>query len=105
MSTSRGFRARACLSLVRIEVNSPVLDRLHKAIEDEIAESYRLLAETELTDDSDGLDALIDDECDQTEELLGMAFVAGQSFMTRIRTGIARLNNVCIEDLKSGLSF
>ena len=76
-------------------------ERLHAAIEAEIRESDRTLSEAEDPYD----EFVIDEECSQIEELLGLAFVAAQSFLTRIRTRTDMLNAACKRDLGSGFNF
>jgi hypothetical protein len=79
-------RTGLALRIVSYEVDAGWLERIQKAIEkeiargarrwkgsgDELAEPYRSLIE--------------DEESEQTEELLGIAFVACQSYMSRIQT-------------------
>lgn len=68
--------------------DSRLLLGLHAAIEREI----RLLGQRidELRDrESDYL--IVDDCCDQTEELLGLAFVAAQGFITSVKAHVKRL--------------
>ncbi len=89
------------MSLLRNEADSPAMERLHAAIEAEIRESDRTLSEAEDPYD----EFVIDEECSQIEELLGLAFVAAQSFLTRIRTRTDMLNAACKRDLGSGFNF
>jgi hypothetical protein len=49
--------------------------------------------------------ALIDEGCERIEELLGMAFVVAQSFITTVRTGISKASEFCASNFGETLSF
>ena len=98
MLDSAGWRTRAVLTCVRIAADGGSLDRLHRAIEVEIFRGSQRLAKAQEDGNADGFESLVDDECDDVEELLGMAFAACQSFVTRVRGRISLLNEVCTQD-------
>src|SRR5216684_7837650 len=73
-------RARHALSLLRINAQSDALERLHRAIEREIKAAARAIQRA--TRDGDYVEAIVGEEALAVEELLGLAFVAAQSFIT-----------------------
>jgi hypothetical protein len=85
----------ALLSLGRLAATSDIIDRLHRAIEKEITSASKRIESAARTGDSDYADGVTDDECELVEQLLGLAFVAGQTFMTSVRTRIVRLSVAC----------
>jgi hypothetical protein len=89
-------RATLILSVLRIDISSKTLDTLHRAIESEIVRSNHR---------AEGNEALIDDESDLLEELLGLAFVANQVFINRICTRMLMLNQIFQEDSGRPLTF
>ena len=93
------------MSLVRIEATNPTFERIHNAIEIEIARGLKRLEKAEKSGNADALEALVDDECDQVEELLGIAFVSAQVFISRIKTRLKTLNRVCEEDFQQPLDL
>jgi hypothetical protein len=102
---SRRFRASTVLRLIDIETSNSALERIHRAIEGEIDRGSRRLEAAERKGNPDMLDSLIDDECEEVEELLGIASVAGQSFINRIRSRLSALNRVCQTDFGEQLRF
>ncbi len=95
--------ARYALSLLRIHAQSDTLERLHRAVEREIRAASRAIQRA--TRNEDLVEAIMGDEILTIEELLGLAFVAAQSFITLIRTELIAVNNVHLRYLKSPLSF
>ena len=85
------YRMDAWLTLLRMVARSETLDRLHAAVEQEITAASRHIHEAEHDGGEDYLDAVTDEECERIEELLALAFVTGQSFITSVRTRIAAL--------------
>jgi hypothetical protein len=97
-------RTGLALRIVSYEVDAGWLERIQKAIEkeiargarrwkgsgDELAEPYRSLIE--------------DEESEQTEELLGIAFVACQSYMSRIQTQLEAFNRTCLDEFGKRVS-
>jgi hypothetical protein len=69
------------LRRIDIEILNPRFERIHRAIEVEIKQGLRRLEIAGKEGNDEMLDSLIDDECDEVEELLGIGFVAGQSFI------------------------
>lgn len=83
------------LRRVRIACEDEPLDRLHAAIELEIASVIRHINHA---DDAS-------DEYYLLEELLGVAFVIAQTYITRIRSCILELSMGCEKELRRRLSF
>lgn len=80
------YRVRALIALIRATGEQQTLEGLHHAIESEIAKRIKAIEDAHASGGKDFADAITDDECDQIEELLGLAFVASQSFITAVRT-------------------
>lgn len=97
------IRLRMGLRLVDYEVDPHWLDRVHKAIEKEIARGTRRLEKLEQSGNPQYLDSVADEECEQIEELLGVAFVACQSFINRILNRLQDLNEACMAEAGSKL--
>jgi hypothetical protein len=95
--------ARYALGLLRIHAQSDTLERLHRAVEREIRAASRAIQRA--TRNEDLVEAVAGDEILTIEELLGLAFVAAQSFITLIRTELIAVNNVHLRYLKSPISF
>jgi hypothetical protein len=88
------YRLDALLSLVRPATATEAIERLHAAIEREIGASSRRMDRAKAKGDEEYLDAIVDEECDHIEELLGIAFVTAQTFITRLRIRIGWASNV-----------
>lgn len=86
MTKTDDYHVRAMLALFRVSGERDTLDRLHHTIEREITKSFKAVEKAKTAKNQDYLDAIIDDECDQIEQLLGLAFVAAQVFVNKIRT-------------------
>jgi len=85
---SGDWRIGAWLSIVRRAAESDTIDHLHAAIEHEIGAALeRIEALTE--------DSAVDDELYEIEDLLGLAFVAAQTFITHVRTRIELFEDSC----------
>jgi hypothetical protein len=93
------YRMAALLALVRHAANTDFLARLHFAIEHEIAAALERITNAERGRDQNYLDAMTDDECEHVEELMGLAFVAAQSFITSFRTRLAMVATICKSEL------
>jgi hypothetical protein len=102
---SRRFRASVVLRQIDIEISNSAIERIHRAIEAEIDRGSKRLENAAKKGNPDMLDSLIDDECEEIEELLGIAFVAGQSFINRIRSRLSALDRVCLADFGERLGF
>lgn len=98
-------RITACLKLMEMAVNDHTLDNLHSIVEREIALSSRRIQDASRSGDESFHEAVTDNECDRVEQLLGLAFVTAQTFITTVRSSIARLSQICKNDLGSPLSF
>ena len=103
--SSNESRARHALSLLAIHARSDTLERLHRAIEREITASSKTISRVAKSGKEDYIDAITEEECLAVEELLGLAFVAAQSFITLIRTELIVVSKVHLRYLKSPLSF
>lgn len=95
MPTDPVVRATVLLELVRMEVDGPRLDDLHKALERAIASSSRRIKEASGSGDEWWHQALIDDESDYIEQLLGLAFVAAQIFITTVIKRLKAVSDAC----------
>jgi hypothetical protein len=93
------------LKLVRIAASSATLVHLHRPIEQEIAAASQRIEEAARNVEDEYRDAVTDDECALVEELLGLAFVAAQTFITSVRTSIATLSKGCENDFGHPLTF
>jgi hypothetical protein len=80
------------------------LDRLHGAIEHEIGVAYERVEHAAPRAEEDWGVEVMDDEWAAVEGLLGLAFVAGQTFMTGVRTSIAGLGKE-LQDVGHPLSL
>jgi len=104
MRVTRAYRLDALLGIVRSVANAQTLDHLHTAIEAEIAAGSQRIDDAQRRKDN-FIDAVTDEECERIEDLLGLAFVAGQTFLTAVRTRIAALSEACKSELGGPLSF
>jgi hypothetical protein len=98
-------RARIALRLMAIKGQGETLERLHRAIEFEIATSSKQIRRAAKSGNEDFIEAITEEECLAVEELLGLAFVAAQSFITSIRTEVVIVAKVYLREFKSTLSF
>lgn len=99
------YRLDALLRLIRLSAKTDAIERLHAAIEREIAASSRRIDKAKAKGDEEYLNAIVDDECDHIEELLGMAFVAAQTFIARLRSRMAWASTILEAELGARLSF
>ncbi|MBS1830160.1 MAG: hypothetical protein JST93_32970 [Acidobacteria bacterium] len=58
----------------------------------------------ETSAEQDYYDAIVDTECDHIEELLGLAFVVCQNYLTTVRTRISLIDRQCREEFTHQLS-
>ena len=105
MSSGPTHRITACLQLVKMAVDDQTLDKLFSVIEEEIASSSRHIENASHRGDEWFLEAVIDDKYDCIEQLLSLAFVAAQTFITTVRSRLVRLSAICNKDIGSPLSF
>jgi hypothetical protein len=105
MTRPFSYRFDVLLRLVQLTGETDAIERLHAAIQRQIAASSRRIDRAKASGDDEYLDAIVDDECDHIEELLGMAFVAAQTFITRFRTRLAWASNIVKDEFGAGLSF
>lgn len=105
MSSGPTHRITACLQFVEMAVDDQTLDKLFSVLEQEIASSSRHIESASHRGDEWFLEAVIDDECDCIEQLLSLAFVAAQTFITTVRSHLVRLSAICNKDIGSPLSF
>lgn len=103
MAYSKRPRASIGLRLMHLESTNDSLQRVHKALETEIGRGAWML-EKMRDRNPEACELLVDDECDQVEDMLGIAFVACQSFINRIRTHFVWVNRACEEDFGKQLS-
>jgi hypothetical protein len=105
MTSAKRPRPLIGLRLMELESTSDSLGRVHMALETEIGRGARMLDKIKKSGKFEAYDSLLDDECDQVEDMLGIAFVACQSFINRIRAHFAWINRACKEDFGRQLSF
>lgn len=89
---------RMILEGIRSRMETSRLERLHFSIESEIRSISEYV--NSLPDDAES-DAFAQDECEQIEDLLGIAFVVAQTYLTSVRTALVRASSY----LRKPLSF
>jgi hypothetical protein len=92
------FRARVGLRLVAYETETTWLERILRAIEKEIAVGMRRFEKIRSSKNDLAAEAWADDECEQIEEMLGVAFIACHSFINRVWRRVEELNRFCEEE-------
>jgi hypothetical protein len=105
MSGDKGHRMAVLLELMRVDLEGDTLDQLHTAVEQGIALTSQRIKQATRSGDQEYLDAVTDDECVRIEELLGLAFVVAQTFITSVRSRIAALSDGCKHEFGRPLSF
>jgi hypothetical protein len=98
------WRINALLRMVQLGVEDPSLDRMHHAIERELRTVSKQFRKAAAIANLEYHDAVIDEGCERIEELLGMAFVVAQSFITIVRTGISKASEICASNFGQVLS-
>jgi hypothetical protein len=83
------------LRLIAYEIDSGWAERVHKAIEKEIARGQQRVEKSRESGNTEAFETIVDDECDQIEELLGIAFVACQAYVNRVWKQVKDLNKAC----------
>jgi hypothetical protein len=96
---------QAAVELLRFSAQHPTLRDLHASLGGEIARSDARVARAAQIGPEEFLDAIADDEAAMTEDLLGVAFVACQTFATRLRTRVARVSYLAERVVGRCLSF
>lgn len=92
------------LHLLRSTSDADVLNRIHAALEQGIFSASKRIKDVN-SGDQWYQDLVIDEECDNIEELLGLAFVAAQTLITAVRTEIVAVSRASVRDLERPLSF
>jgi hypothetical protein len=105
MTKSDDYLIRAVLSQIRAAGERETLESLHRAIEMEIGKRDKSVSRALKSGNRDFADAITDEECGRVEELLGLAFVAAQSFITAIRTRWTTVYPVCRDNYAINFSF
>ncbi len=105
MTKPNDYRIRALVALIRVSGARETLEALHRAIEVEIAKCVKAIEEAHASGNQDSADAITDEECDQIEQLLGLAFVVAQSFITTGRARWAMAARVCSKQYGVNFSF
>lgn len=95
MSSQLDWRLRTILSILRVSGEKDTLRGLHKAIEREIAKRTSRAKELSESGASDYAASFVDGECEQIEELLGLGFVAAQSFIATVRNRWKSIARTC----------
>lgn len=81
------------LEWLEITVQDTTFDRVLDALSDAVRESSRRIDKVQKSDDWLYVDAIVDDECDFTEQLLGAAFVVAQAKITEIAAKLQKLHH------------
>lgn len=102
---TKELRARIAVRLLAVKGRGETLERLHRAIESEITESIKRIADAGASSNDDFAEAVVEEECLAIEELLGLAFVAAQSFINAIRTELVSVAQIYAHDFGKALSF
>jgi hypothetical protein len=105
MSLTEQGAKNALLHLISVAVRGESLERLHHAIESEISACSNRIDDVAASGDEDCLEFATDEECEATEQLLGLAFVAAQSFITAFRTEVAKVARISWKKFGVKLSF
>ena len=92
MGNHSHIRLAAALTLLRRTTRIDTLERLHGAVESEIKRSCQVIEKVHEKNGEELADAVIDEECEHIEELLGLAFICAQSFINSVRTQMIRFN-------------
>ena len=92
------------LILVRLAATDESLDRLHAGIENDIEEALRTVERANLGTE-DYLELVMEEESASVEELLGLAFVAGQVFINNVRSRVAVVSQEFRRAFNRSLSF
>jgi hypothetical protein len=98
------WQTNALLRMVQLGVEDPSLDRMHHAIERELRTVSKQFRKAGAKASLEYQEALIDEGCERIEELLGMAFVVAQSFITTVRSGILKVSEICASNFGQALS-
>jgi hypothetical protein len=105
MSMTRESRARIALRFLAIKGQGETLERLHRAIEFEIAAASKRIRKVSKSVDSDFIESVTEEETLAIEEFLGLGFVAAQSFMNSIRTELVTVAKVYSHEFGEPMSF
>ena len=84
------------MELLRLQARMDPLDQVLEPISDAIHAAGDRADRAEASDA--WADAVIDDECDLVENLLGAAFIACQTFITAVVSAAMRLHEYCIKE-------
>jgi hypothetical protein len=98
-------RFQAVLRLIQLAGEIDTIERLHAPIQREIAASSKRIDRAKARGNEDYLDGVVDDEYDRIEELLGMAFVAAQTSISRFRSRLVWASGVLKKEFGRELSF
>ena len=93
------------LRLIEIYATTTVVERLHTPVEREIAASGRRIDKAKGSGNDEYYQAVVDEECEHIEELLGLAFVTAQTFIARLRSHVRSASKALKEEFGTGLSF
>jgi hypothetical protein len=104
MTEVSDWRMSAQLPLFKRMIDTGALERLHGAIEKEITAAIRRIDRAAKSGNPDYQDVVADEESNFIEELLGLAFVAMQTYLTTVRTSLDRLSRA-YRDLGHPLTF
>lgn len=89
---------RAFLALIRTNAGQTSLERVLETIGAAISECDGTINRANSTGNTEYIDAVVDDECDVIENLLGAAFVACQANITAVTSHVIRMHMRVISD-------
>jgi len=95
MPTDPIDRIPGLLELADLAVDNATLDDLYSALEQAITSSSRRIKGADDNGDEWWQEAVKDHESDQIEQLLGLAFLAAQLFITTVRKRFDALSTAC----------
>lgn len=99
------YRTRIALRLMAIKGRGETMERLHRAIESEITVSLRTIQSVAASENEDFIESVNEEESLAIEELLGLGFMAAQSFITSIRTEVVIVGKVYEHEFGSKFSI
>jgi hypothetical protein len=97
-----------CLAMVRTHIPVRWLERLHMTLEREVqavSGHVQSLDIEQVNHEAWELDAIAEEETEHIERLLGIAIVASQSYLTSVRTAVARASALLTKWRGSPLQF
>ena len=79
-------------------MRAATLERVLETLAEAVRECGKVIDRAKLSEDEDYIDAVVDDECEVLESIVGTAFVAAQTEITRVKTHIQRIHSCAKRD-------